>query len=92
METLPITEVKVRIAELVDKAAREHDSYTITRNGRPEAVILSMAEYESMRETLDILSDPSTVADIRESQETDEYSTSEEIAALMAQRRGQRSA
>ncbi|WP_216901340.1 hypothetical protein [Nocardia alni] len=43
-----------------------------------------------MRETLDVLSDASTVADIRESQETDEYSTSEEIAALMARRRGQR--
>jgi prevent-host-death family protein len=56
MEILPISEVKARIAELVDKAAREHDSYTITRNGRPDAVILSMAEYESMRETLDLLS------------------------------------
>lgn len=92
METLPITEVEVRIAELVDKAAREHHSHTVTRNGRPEAVILSMAEYESMRETLDILSDPATVADIRESQETDEYSTSEDIAPAMAQHRGQHSA
>lgn len=86
---LPISEVKARIAELVDKAAREHDSYTITRNGRAEAVILSMAEYESMRETLDILSDSESVSDIRQSESTDEYATSEEIAALLAQRRQQ---
>jgi hypothetical protein len=47
-----------------------------------------MAECASMRETLDILSDPETVADIRESETTDQCSTSEEIAALMAERRG----
>ncbi len=92
MEMLPISEVKMRIAELVDKAAREHAHYTITRNGRPEAVIMSMAEYESMRETLDILSDPEAVADIDEAQSSDEYSTSEEIAALMARRTKRQSA
>ncbi|MEU1985559.1 type II toxin-antitoxin system Phd/YefM family antitoxin [Nocardia sp. NPDC019395] len=92
METIPISEAKVRIAELVDKAAREHDSYTITRNGRADAVILSMAEYESMRETLDILADREAVADISESEATEEYSTSEEIAELMAQRRGRHTA
>lgn len=92
METIPISEAKVRIAELVEKAAREHDSYTITRNGRADAVILSMAEYESMRETLDILADREAVADISESEATEEYSTSEEIAELMAQRRGRHTA
>lgn len=92
MDIVPISEVKVRIAELVDKAAREHDSYTITRNGRAEAVILSMAEYESMRATLDVLADAETVADIRESEATEEYSTSAEIAELMAQRRGRHTA
>ncbi|WP_280420568.1 type II toxin-antitoxin system Phd/YefM family antitoxin [Nocardia carnea] len=92
MEIIPISEAKVRIAELVDKAAREHDSYTITRNGRADAVILSMAEYESMRETLDILADREAVADIAESEATEEYSTSEEIAELMKQRRDRHTA
>lgn len=92
METIPISEAKVRIAELVEKAAREHDSYTITRNGRADAVILSMAEYESMRETLDILADREAVADISESEATEEYSTSEEIAELMTRRRGRHTA
>lgn len=86
METVPISEVKVRIAELVDKASREHDSYTITRNGRADAVILSMSEYESMRETLDVLADSEALEDIRAAEASDQYSTSEEVAELMAQR------
>jgi prevent-host-death family protein len=53
METIPITEAKARIAELADRVAREHDHFTITRNGRADVMLISVAEYESMRETLD---------------------------------------
>ena len=55
METIPITEAKARIAELADRVAREHDHFTITRNGRADVMLISVAEYESMQETLDIL-------------------------------------
>ena len=56
METIPITEAKARIAELADRVAREHDHFTITRNGRADVMLISVAEYESMHETLDLLS------------------------------------
>src|ERR1700721_1134751 len=69
METIPITEAKARIAELADRVAREHDHFTITRNGRAEVMLISVAEYESMQETLDILGDAEAVADLRESKE-----------------------
>ena len=36
METIPITEAKARIAELAERVAREHDHFTITRNGRAD--------------------------------------------------------
>ena len=49
------TEAKARIAELADRVAREHDHFTITRNGRADVMLISVAEYESMQETLDIL-------------------------------------
>ena len=65
METIPITEAKARIAELADRVAREHDHFTITRNGRADVMLISVAEYESMRETLDILSDEEARADLR---------------------------
>src|SRR6266496_6621066 len=69
METIPITEAKARIAELADRVAREHDHFTITRNGRADVMLISVAEYESMQETLDILSDEEALADLRQSRE-----------------------
>jgi antitoxin YefM len=69
IETIPITEAKARIAELADRVAREHDHFTITRNGRADVMLISVAEYESMQETLDILGDQETLADLRQSRE-----------------------
>ena len=60
---------RARIAELADRVAREHDHFTITRNGRPDVMLISLAEYESMQETLDILSDDETLADLRQSRD-----------------------
>ncbi|WP_204249170.1 type II toxin-antitoxin system Phd/YefM family antitoxin [Nocardia arizonensis] len=69
MEIIPITEAEARVAELADRVAREHDHFTITRNGRADVMLISVAEYESMRETLEILSDGDTLADLRRSRE-----------------------
>jgi antitoxin YefM len=38
---------------------------TVTKNGSPVAVILAVEDYESLMETLEILSDRQAVADIR---------------------------
>ena len=90
METVPITEAKARIAELADRVAREHDHFTITRNGRADVMLISVAEYESMQETLDILGDSETVADLRQSKEDfasgDTY-TAAQVRAELEQRR-----
>ncbi|MEV3963684.1 type II toxin-antitoxin system Phd/YefM family antitoxin [Nocardia sp. NPDC050193] len=69
MEIIPINEARARIAELADRVAREHDHFAITRNGRADVMLISIVEYESMQETLEILSDSDTVADLRQSQE-----------------------
>jgi antitoxin YefM len=90
METIPITEAKARIAELADRVAREHDHFTITRNGRADVMLISVAEYESMQETLDILGDEETLADLRQSREdfaaSDTYSAAQ-VSAELEQRR-----
>ena len=91
METIPITEAKARIAELADRVAREHDHFTLTRNGRADVMLISVAEYESMQETLDILGDQDAVADLRQSREDfaagDTYSAAEVRAELEQRRR-----
>lgn len=69
METIPITEATRRIAELADRAAREHDHFTITRNGRADVMLISVAEYESMQETLDVLAADEILTDLRQSRE-----------------------
>jgi antitoxin YefM len=90
METIPITEAKARIAELADRVAREHDHFTITRNGRADVMLISVAEYESMQETLDILGDEETLADLRQSREdfaSGNAYGAEQVRAELEQRR-----
>lgn len=83
MEIIPISEAKDRLTELADRAAREHDHFTLTRNGRPHAVIVSVAEWESLQETLEILADPEMRADLVEAaaaEERGDVTTEEEMA------------
>jgi PHD/YefM family antitoxin component YafN of YafNO toxin-antitoxin module len=39
----------------------------VTKNGRPAAVLVNVQEYARLRETLDVLSDPSLMKQITES-------------------------
>lgn len=67
-KTLPISEVKAKLPKLVHGVAARDDEIVITRNGRPTAILLSMDEYEGLRETLKILSDPEAMAQLRRSE------------------------
>ena len=91
MGTIPITEAQARIAELADRVAREHDHFTITRNGRADVMLISVAEYESMQETLDIHGNQETVADLRQSREDfaggDAYTAGQVRVELQQRRR-----
>jgi prevent-host-death family protein len=65
---LPISEVKARLPELVNGVAEREEEIVVTRNGRPAAMLVSYAEYERLKETLDVLSDPDLMQQIRESE------------------------
>jgi prevent-host-death family protein len=67
-KTLPISEVKTRLPELVKGVSSRDDEIVITRNGRPAAILLSMDEYEGLKETLEILSDPKAMAQLKRSE------------------------
>jgi antitoxin YefM len=62
---LPLAEIKKRLSEIVDGVEERHDRVVLTRHGRPAAVIMSPDELESLEETLDILSDPRAMREIR---------------------------
>jgi antitoxin YefM len=71
-ETIPFTEVKAHLSELVDRVAREHDRVVVTRNGRPVAVLISPDELAGLEETLDLLSDDDARASLRRAGAEDE--------------------
>ncbi|MGI8433618.1 MAG: type II toxin-antitoxin system Phd/YefM family antitoxin [Nocardioidaceae bacterium] len=64
MQTLPISQVRDKLNELVDEARLTHEQVTITKNGTPAAVLVAADEWASMQETLFWLSQPDIHEDI----------------------------
>lgn len=56
--TMPISEVKTRLPELVAGVAELEEEVVVTRNGKPAAVLVNYDEYARLKDTLDVLSDP----------------------------------
>jgi antitoxin YefM len=66
MDTLPLSEVRGKMSAVVERVETTHERVTITRNGRPAAVLINPADLEALEETLDVLSDPVTMQRLRE--------------------------
>lgn len=67
-EHVSLADAKNHLSEVVDRLEREHGRVVITKHGRPAVVMLSLEDLESLEETLEILSNPSLVAEIHEAQ------------------------
>jgi antitoxin YefM len=65
---LPISEVKAKLPELVNRVEEMEEEIIVTRNGKPAAMLVSYADYERLKETLDVLSDPELMRQIRASE------------------------
>jgi prevent-host-death family protein len=66
-KTLPISEVKTHLPELVTGVAEREEEVVVTRKGKPAAVLVNFAEYERLKATLDVLSDPHLMDQVRKS-------------------------
>jgi antitoxin YefM len=89
METTSLADAKNRLSELVNAVQGTWERVTITKNGRPAAVLIAPEDLDSLVETLEILSDPEAMAAIRESVAGGgELTTGAEMAAIMARRLG----
>ena len=64
--TLPITKAREKLTTLVNNANKKLEEYIITVNGSPAAVLISAAEYDSWKETNDIMSNPQLLQAIRQ--------------------------
>jgi len=67
-KTVPFTEARARLTELLDEVNERHEHVVITRNGRPAGVMLSNEEYEALAETLEVLEDEEALEALRESE------------------------
>ena len=66
--TSSLTDVRGKLSEVIDEIARTGGEVVITKHGRPVAVLLAHDEYESLIETVNVLSDDDTMAAIAESE------------------------
>lgn len=68
MTTLPVADARAQLSRLIDEATTTHERFEITRNGRRAAVLLSADDYDTLRETIEVLSDAELLAAHRRGQ------------------------
>lgn len=64
---MALRDVKDHLSEVVDRVERAHGRVVITRHGKAAAVLISAADLESLEETLEIVSRPKLVVQLRDS-------------------------
>ncbi|WP_341360518.1 type II toxin-antitoxin system prevent-host-death family antitoxin [Georgenia sp. M64] len=58
MKTMSYTESRARYAEVLDGVINDREEVVITRSGHESVVIVSLEDYESLRETAYLMRSP----------------------------------
>lgn len=86
MTTLPVAEARAQLSKLIDEATTTHQRFEITRNGYRAAVLLAADDYDTLQETITVLSDPALLAAHRQGQaaiEDGDYLDADQLARVM---------
>jgi antitoxin YefM len=67
MRTIHFSAARNNLEALIDQSISDADAVLITRRDAPNAVIMSQAQYDSMVETLYLLSTPANAAHLARS-------------------------
>ncbi len=73
---IPVTQAKTKFLDMI-RDIEDDTTIAITKNGVPRAIVISMEQYESIRETMSILADEATMKQIRSS--TNEINDKQEL-------------
>jgi len=76
--TISISEARKRIFEIAEEVQKPDKYYTLTEKGRAKAVLMSADQFNSIMQTIDILSDPNILENIKTAE--NEYKKGEYIA------------
>lgn len=66
MTTLSTADARASFSKLVESASKTHERFEVTRNGARAAVILGADDYDALIETVEVLSDPDAVREVRD--------------------------
>ena len=66
---IPATKARKNFFKIIADVQNPGSFYTLTIDGKPEAVLMSFNEYESILETIDFLSEPGALADLQKAEE-----------------------
>lgn len=84
MTVMPLADARAHFSAMMDEVRDTHERVVITRNGRPEVVMMSVDDLESIEETLDVLSTPGLSERLdaaAEEIDAGDFATGDEIAA-----------
>jgi len=66
MKTINATKARKNFFEMLNQVSRPSVSYAITKNGETQAVLVNFDEYESLKETVEIMANNKLVKEIEE--------------------------
>ena len=86
--TLPISEARKKIFDIAKDVQKPSNYYTLTEKGRPKVVMMSAEEFESWKETMEVLEEfPDLKKDVKETNraiKTGEYKNWTTLEELLA--------
>lgn len=82
MKTMSYTESRARYAEVLDGVVNDREEVVITRAGHEPVVIVSLAEFESLRETAYLMRSPANARRLLDAMERLEAGAGVERALL----------
>lgn len=91
MTTLSVADARAHFSKLIESTVTTHERFEVTRNGARVAVLLGADDYDSLLETVDVLSHPDEVEALRKGLadlSRGDVSTAADVQAAMAARRG----
>lgn len=80
MKTMSYTESRARYAEVLDSVTEDREEVVITRAGHEPVVIVSLADFEALRETAYLMRSPANARRLLDAMERLEAGGGEEHA------------
>ena len=80
MRTMSYTESRARYAEVLDSVVEDREAIVITRAGHEPVVIVSLADFESLRETAFLMRSPANARRLLDAMERLEAGEGEQHA------------